>query len=43
MKPADIKSDAYLQYNKDSNEKVPKFKVLKLIFLYMQQKLILNI
>ena len=43
MKPADVKSDAYLQYNKDSNEKDPKFKVLKLICLDMQQKLILNI
>ena len=43
MKPADVKSDAYLQYNKDSNEIDPKFKVLKLICLDMQQKLILNI
>ena len=43
MNPADVKSDAYLQYNKDSNEKDPKFKVLKLICLDMQQKLILNI
>ena len=42
IKPADVKSDAYLQYNKDSNEKDPKFKVLKLICLDMQQKLILN-
>ena len=43
MKPADVKSDAYLQYNNDSNEIDPKFKVLKLICLDMQQKLILNI
>ena len=43
MKPADVKSDASLQYNKDSNEIDPKFKVLKLICLDMQQKLILNI
>ena len=43
MKPADVKSDAYLQNNKDSNEIDPKFKVLKLICLDMQQKLILNI
>ena len=27
MKPADITSDSYAEYNKDSNEKDPKFKV----------------
>ena len=26
MKPIDVKSDSYLQYNVDSNEKNPKFK-----------------
>ena len=27
MKPADVTSDSYAKYNKDSNEKDPKFKV----------------
>ena len=26
MKPTDVKSDSYLQYNVDSNDKNPKFK-----------------
>ena len=27
MKPVDVRSDSYAEYNEDSNEKVPKFKV----------------
>ena len=27
MKPIDVTSDSYAEYNKDSNEKEPKFKV----------------
>ena len=27
MKPVDVRSDSYTEYNEDSNEKVPKFKV----------------
>ena len=27
MKPIDVKSDSYAEYNVDSNEKDPKFKV----------------
>ena len=27
MKPVDVTSDSYAKYNKDSNEKNPKFKV----------------
>ena len=27
MKPLDVKSDSYLQYNLDSNEKDPKFEI----------------
>ena len=27
MKPIDVKSDSYVEYNADSNEKDPKFKV----------------
>ena len=27
MKPIDVKSDSYAEYNKDSNENDPKFKV----------------
>ena len=27
MKPIDVKSDSYAEYNNDSNEKDPKFKV----------------
>ena len=27
MKPIDVKSDSYAEYNEDSNEKDPKFKV----------------
>ena len=27
MKPIDVKSDSYAEYNADSNEKDPKFKV----------------
>ena len=27
MKPANVKSDSYAEYNIDSNEKHPKFKV----------------
>ena len=26
MKPIDVKSDSYTEYNEDSNEKVPKYK-----------------
>ena len=28
MKPIDVTSDSYAEYNKDSNEKDPKFKVV---------------
>ena len=31
MKPADLTSDSYAEYNKDSNEKDPKFKVGDLV------------
>ena len=27
MKPTDVISDSYVEFNKDSNEKDPKFKV----------------
>ena len=27
MKPIDVTSDSYVEYNEDSNEKDPKFKV----------------
>ena len=27
MKPADVKSDSFAEYNEESNEKDPKFKV----------------
>ena len=27
MKPTDVKEDSFAEYNKESNEKVPKFKV----------------
>ena len=27
MKPVDVKSDSFVEYNKESNEKNPKFKV----------------
>ena len=27
MKPIDVKSDSFIEYNKESNEKDPKFKV----------------
>ena len=27
MKPIDVKSDSFAEYNEESNEKVPKFKV----------------
>ena len=29
IKPIDVKSDSYTEYNEESNEKDPKFKVIK--------------